>query len=73
MFVSIQLLCFLNEALEYHTNKTEMEMESFFVCVIGELDIGETWKGSHLAINGWEGELKLMHLLKSLNKNLSFI
>lgn len=55
MFVSIQLLCFLNEALEYHTNKREMEMESFFVCVIGELDIGETWKGSHLSINGWEG------------------
>lgn len=44
MFVSIQLLCFLNEALECHTNKIEVKMESFLVCVIGELDTGETWK-----------------------------
>ena len=41
MFVSIQLLCFLNGTLECHTNKMGMEMKSFFVCVMGELDTAE--------------------------------
>lgn len=41
VFVSTQLLCFLNEASEHHTDKKEMGMESV-VCVIGELDTGKT-------------------------------
>lgn len=32
MFVCIQLLCFLNEALKCYTNKIEIEME-FFLCL----------------------------------------
>lgn len=40
VFGSIQLLCFLNEALEHLTNKIETDFFPFFVCVMGEMDIG---------------------------------
>lgn len=41
VFVSIQILYFLNGALECYTNQMGMEMKSFFVWVTGELDIAE--------------------------------
>lgn len=72
VFINIWLLCFSNEALECHTSKMEMETESFFVCVIGELDMERL--GSDLIWQSVsEGEIQSTHSLKSLNKNLGFI
>ena len=77
VFISIQLLCLLNEALECHINETKTEMDSFVcVCLIGDLGIGRDLEGITFG-NQWLGlvvkESPHIHSLKSLNKNLSFI
>ena len=41
------------------------------MCVIGDLDIGETWKGSHLAINGWGWYLKKVHTFIKITEQKS--
>lgn len=41
------------------------------MCVIGDLDIGETWKGSHLAINGWDWCLKKVHTFIKITEQKS--
>ena len=74
VFISIQLLCLLK-----HWNVISIKQKQKWnplcvcvcVCVIGELDIGETWKGSHLAINGWGWYLKKAHTFIKITEQKS--